>query len=77
MRVRHAEQTEAPLLTPEQFRATSEFRKFTRIMRRLLKVPKADLNAMVRVSKERSPRAGNPNAPGRKPKSSSVHVIKT
>jgi hypothetical protein len=70
MRVRHAEQTEAPLLTPEQFRSTPEFRKFTGIMRRLLKVPKADLDAMVRVSKARSPRTGNPNAPGRKPENS-------
>ena len=66
MRVRHAEQTEAPLLTPEQFRATPEFRKFKGIMRRLLKMPKSDLDEMVKASKECSPRAGNPNAPGRK-----------
>ena len=66
MRVKHMDVPVAPLLTPEQFRGTPEFRKFTGIMRRLLKVPKADLDVMVKVSKERSPRVGNPNAPGRK-----------
>jgi len=66
MKVSHTEPPEAPLLTPEQFRMTPEFRKFKGIMRRLLKVPKADLDAMVKVAKDRSPRAGNPNAAGRK-----------
>ena len=67
MKVSHA--PAATLLTPEQFLGTPAFRKFKGIMRRLLKVPKSDLDKMVKVSKERSPRAGNPNAPGRKQKS--------
>jgi hypothetical protein len=61
-------ETHPPPLTAGKFEATPEFRKFKGIMRRLLKVPKADLDEMVKVSKERSPRAGNPNAAGRKPK---------
>ena len=68
MRVRHLDPAETSLLTPEQFRGTPEFRKFKGIMRRLLKVPKVDLDERVKASKQHSPRAGNPNAPGRKPK---------
>ena len=67
MKVSHAGPPESPLLTPEQFRETPEFRKFKGIMRRILKVPKSDLDEMVKVSKQHSPRLGNPNAPGRKP----------
>jgi hypothetical protein len=66
MKVSHADPTEAPLLTPEQFRESPEFRTFKGIMRRLLKVPKPELDKMVRLSKEHSPRVGNPDAPGRK-----------
>ena len=66
MRVK-PEAVEPPPLTPEQFRATPEFRKFKGIMRKILKVPKAELDHRVRTAKELSPRAGNPNAPGRKP----------
>lgn len=58
--------THPPPLTPEQFRATSEFKKFKRIVRNLLAVPKADLDRMVHHAKRNSPRRGNPNAPGRK-----------
>jgi hypothetical protein len=32
----------------------------------LLKVPKPDFDEMVKALEERSPQAGNPNAPGRK-----------
>jgi hypothetical protein len=66
MKHRHAEAGEPPPLSPKQFSATPEFTKFKGIIRKLLKVPKAELDEMVKVSKERSPRAGNPNAPGRK-----------
>ena len=66
MRVKPVEAVEPPPLTPEQFRETSEFRKFKGIMRKILKVPKAELDHRVRAAKELSPRAGNPNAPGRK-----------
>jgi hypothetical protein len=57
-----------PPLSPERFKATPELRRFKSIMRKLLKVPKVDLDERVRVAKETSPRAGNPNAPGRKRK---------
>lgn len=66
MKVRHAVAEESPPLSPDQFRATPEFRKFKGIIRRLLKVPKAELDKHVRVAKEKSPRIGNPNAAGRK-----------
>jgi hypothetical protein len=66
MRVKHIEAEEPPPLTSEQFRTTPEFRKFKGIMRKLLKVPKPNLDQRVRLAKEQSPRAGNPNAAGRK-----------
>ena len=66
MRVKPVEAVEAAPLTPEQFRETPEFRKFKGIMRNILKVPKTELDHRVRTAKELSPRAGNPNAPGRK-----------
>jgi hypothetical protein len=66
MRVKPVEAVEPPPLTPEQFRETPEFRKFKGIMRKILKVPKAELDHRVRTAKKLSPRAGNPNAPGRK-----------
>lgn len=59
-------ETERPPLTSEQFEATPEFRRFKAIMRKLIKVPKAELDRRVQVAKETSPRAGNPNAAGRK-----------
>jgi hypothetical protein len=62
-----AEETHPPPLTSEQFEATPEFTRFKGIMRRLLAVPKVELDRKVRAAKKRSPRVGNPNAPGRKP----------
>jgi hypothetical protein len=67
MRVKLAAVEEREPLSSERFQATPEFRRFKGFMRKLLKVPKAELDARVRLAKERSPRAGNPNAPGRKP----------
>lgn len=61
-----AAETYPPPLTAEQFEASLEFRDFKGIMRRLLTVPKAALDRKVRKAKEKSPRAGNPNAPGRR-----------
>jgi hypothetical protein len=55
-----------PPLTPGQFTATQEFRQFKGVMRRLLKVPKDELDERVRTARAASPRAGNPKAPGRK-----------
>jgi hypothetical protein len=57
-----------PPMTAEQFEASPEFRKFKSAMRKILKVPKSELDERVRLAKETSPRFGNPNAPGRKPK---------
>ena len=59
-------ETHPPPLTAEQFERTPEFRDFRGIMRKLLTVPKVHLDRKVRAAKKKSPRAGNPNAPGRK-----------
>jgi hypothetical protein len=61
-----ARETHPPPITREQFENTPEFRKFTEGMKKLLEVPKAELDAMVAAAKQSSPRAGNPRAPGRK-----------
>ena len=61
-------ETHPPPLTAEQFEGTPEFRNFRGIMRRLLTLPKAKLDRKVKDAKKRSPRVGNPNAPGRKSK---------
>jgi hypothetical protein len=53
-------------LTAEEFEAQPEFAHFKTVMKRLLAVPKSALDRKVRRAKKRSPRAGNPNAPGRK-----------
>ena len=58
-----------PHMTAEEFEAQPEFAHFKTVMKRLLAVPKSALDRKVRRAKKRSPRAGNPNAPGRKPKS--------
>src|SRR5689334_5497605 len=59
-------ETHPPPVTDEQFRESSEFRRFKGIMKRLLKVPKQELDKRVEQAKAASPRLGNPNAPGRK-----------
>ena len=59
-------ETHPPPLTPKQFERTPEFRDFKGIMRRLLAVPKVQLDRKVRAAAKKSSRAGNPNAPGRK-----------
>jgi len=53
---------------PRGLADTTEFAHFKSVMRRIIAVPKAELDAMVRASREKSPRLRNPNAPGRKPK---------
>ena len=55
-----------PPLTAEEFEAQPEFARFKTVMKRLLAVPKSALDRKVRRAKKRSPRVGNPNAPGRK-----------
>jgi hypothetical protein len=61
-------ETDSPPLTAEQFEATPDFARFKVVMKRLLAVPKPELDRKVRAAKRKSPRAGNPNAPGRKRK---------
>jgi hypothetical protein len=61
-------ETLPPPLTAEEFEAQPEFAHFKTVMKRLLAVPKSALDRKVRRAKKRSPRAGNPNAPGRKPR---------
>jgi hypothetical protein len=57
---------ERPPMTAEQFEASPEFRQLKSAMRKLIKVPKSELDNRVRAAKEASARVGNPNAPGRK-----------
>ena len=48
------------------FDSTPEFKHFKDVMRKLIAVPKAEVNELVLASKESSPRKNNPHAPGRK-----------
>ncbi len=61
-------ETHPPPMTKEQFEATPEFRAFKKAMKGILTVSKAELDARVKHAKDTSPRTGNPNAAGRKPK---------
>lgn len=53
-------------LTAEQFEALPEFVEFKRVMRRILRLPKEELDRRVKASKDASPRKNNPKAPGRR-----------
>jgi len=53
-------------LTAGEFAATREFAHFKAVMRRLVAVPKVEVDAMVKATREKSPRVDNPAAPGRK-----------
>ena len=59
-------ETHPPHLNVREFLDSPEFRRFRVGMKSLLKVPKSELDHRVRTAREASPRAGNPNAPGRK-----------
>jgi len=48
------------------FNSTPEFQHFKAVMRKVLRVPKSELDEMVQASRDSSPRHGNPHAPGRK-----------
>jgi hypothetical protein len=48
------------------FDATPEFQHFREVMSGILAVPKARLDALVEQAKRESPRANNPEAPGKK-----------
>jgi len=45
---------EAPPLTAEQFKATPEFRRFKKGMRKIVKVPKAELDRRIQLPKRHS-----------------------
>lgn len=53
-------------MKPASFDSTPEFAHFTNVMRKLIAVPKAELDAMVKQASESSPRNGNSHTPGRK-----------
>jgi hypothetical protein len=61
-----AGETQQPPMTAEEFEVAPDFARFKVVMKRLLAVPKLELDRKVRVAKKKSPRAGNPDAPGRK-----------
>lgn len=48
------------------FDSTPEFQRFKEVMRGVLAVPKATLDALVEQAKRDSPRVNNPRAPGKK-----------
>lgn len=53
-------------MKPAAFESTPEFAHFKAVMRRVLRVPKAELDALVERAKKESPRNGDRHAPGRK-----------
>jgi hypothetical protein len=53
-------------MKPHEFDSTPEFKHFKEVMRGILAVPKKRLDELVQLAKEKSPRNGNPHAPGQK-----------
>ncbi len=53
-------------MKPASFDSTPEFALFTKQMKKLIAVPKARIDELVREAKESSTRKSNPLAPGRK-----------
>lgn len=53
-------------MKPTSFDSTPEFARYRDMMRKLVAVPKAELDELVKTAKDASPRNGNRNAPGRK-----------
>jgi hypothetical protein len=48
------------------FESTPEFQHFREVMKRIVSVPKAELDRRLEASKQASPRKDNPASPGRK-----------
>ena len=48
------------------FESTPEFQHFREVMKRVIAVPKAEIDRRLKASSEASPRKGNAIAPGRK-----------
>jgi len=53
-------------MKPASFDSTPEFAHFKDVMRKLIAVPKAEVDELVKASKDASPRNGDKHAPGRK-----------
>ena len=66
--VKATEAGKDPPFAREAFEATPEFANFREGMKRLLQVPKVELDEAVREYAATSPRLGDKNAPGRKRK---------
>jgi len=56
------------VMQPRKFEATPEFGNSKAVMRRVLAVPKAELDALVERAAKESPRNNDRHAPGRKVK---------
>ena len=52
-------------MQPKRFESTPEFAQFKAVMRRVLAVPKSELDKLVARAEKQSQRRGDPNAPGR------------
>jgi hypothetical protein len=48
------------------FDSTPEFQHFREVMKRVIKVPKAEMERRLKASSEASPRKDNPDSAGRK-----------
>ena len=53
---------------PPSFDSTPEFQRYKDVMRNLIAVPKAEVDAMVKQASDSSPRKNDPHSPGRKRK---------
>lgn len=62
-------------MRPAPFSSTPEFKHFKDVMRKLVQVPKAEVDEMVKKASESSPRKNNPDAAGRK-RSSKTRKVK-
>jgi hypothetical protein len=48
------------------FESKPEFQHFREVMKRVIKVPKAEINRRLKASSDASSRKDNPSSPGRK-----------
>jgi len=63
-------------MKPAAFESTPEFSHFKAVMRRVLAVPKTELDELVERAQKESPRKGDPHAPGRKRMRRKLHKNK-
>lgn len=67
-KAREPREADSPRFSRKRFECSPEFANFTVGMKKLLLVPKVEVDEMVRTAKEASPRVDNPKAAGRKRK---------